>query len=205
MTHEQDIQKYKPRALRGGLVMDRGAVKAAAGKELRHLAGQVRALIEELQQYRPSKGEQQYSKQYTMHTTCASMVQGSDLPCCAASTLPKRHSQDLRKGLPTAAARSRTQPARHVCALTCGLVCPRLPARLPVQWSATLWRCPWSSRRVAVWFGLLGGARPASCAQAPQESGIGVLQGVLSCVVRRALGSQRSFMPTTWHGFAKCR
>ena len=56
-VHEQDIQKYKPRALRAGLVMDRGAVKAAAGKELRHLAGQVKALIEDLRQYRPSKGE----------------------------------------------------------------------------------------------------------------------------------------------------
>lgn len=52
-----DIQKYKPRALGGGLTMDRGAVKAAAGKELRHLAWQVRTLIEDLRQYRPSKAD----------------------------------------------------------------------------------------------------------------------------------------------------
>ncbi|KAG2444502.1 hypothetical protein HXX76_001250 [Chlamydomonas incerta] len=50
----QEIQKYRPRALRPGLMKDRGAPKLG-GQRLRHMAGQVRELINDLRQYRPSR------------------------------------------------------------------------------------------------------------------------------------------------------
>ncbi|GFR50866.1 hypothetical protein Agub_g13153 [Astrephomene gubernaculifera] len=53
----QEVQKYKPRVLRPGLVTDKGAVRQQAGQQLRHVAGQVAELIEDLRQYRPAKAE----------------------------------------------------------------------------------------------------------------------------------------------------
>ncbi|EFJ46934.1 hypothetical protein VOLCADRAFT_92748 [Volvox carteri f. nagariensis] len=51
----QEVQKYKPRVLRPGLVADKGDVRLQTGQQLRHVALQVRELVEDLRQYRPRK------------------------------------------------------------------------------------------------------------------------------------------------------
>ncbi|GLC34965.1 hypothetical protein PLESTB_001183600 [Pleodorina starrii] len=52
-----EVQKYKPRVLRPGLVYDKGDVRLQTGQQLRHVALQVRELLEDLRQYRPAKAE----------------------------------------------------------------------------------------------------------------------------------------------------
>lgn len=52
----QDLQKYKPRAHAAAVAADKGSKSTPAGLELRRLALQVRALAQDLMQYRPSQG-----------------------------------------------------------------------------------------------------------------------------------------------------
>lgn len=103
----QEIQKYRPRALRPGLLKDRGAPQLG-GQRLRHLAGQVRELINDLRQYRPSRGEGRGS------VVCA-YVEGKQnecapLPVCAfegrgqVNTKPKRRCYGSVRGLLARAA-----------------------------------------------------------------------------------------------------
>ncbi|GIL73702.1 hypothetical protein Vretimale_5413 [Volvox reticuliferus] len=53
----QEVQKYKPRVIRPGLVADKGDVRLQTGQQLRHVVLQVRELVADLQQYRPNKAE----------------------------------------------------------------------------------------------------------------------------------------------------
>lgn len=51
-----DLQKYKPRGHAAAVVADKGSKREAAGLELRRLALQVRAMAQDLRQYRPTQG-----------------------------------------------------------------------------------------------------------------------------------------------------
>ncbi|GLI61246.1 hypothetical protein VaNZ11_003541 [Volvox africanus] len=53
----QEVQKYKPRVIRPGLVADKGDVRLQTGQQLRHVVLQIREMIDDLRQYRPRKAE----------------------------------------------------------------------------------------------------------------------------------------------------